>query len=448
MKTNRTKIRPLLIFLIVISLALSTVSFTSCSNPVEYLEGPEEIRAMVEAEEDRDKTYVVDYLKTWNFLPVTKSKFKGIEIIFRDYYIHGKHLPKGYELAKETVNLFLDYCYTLVDLTDETETTDALIACYVEAVGDPYAVYRTAKEYEIYDNDMSGNYVGIGVTIQHNPKEGYCEITDVAEDSGAEEAGILPGDRIIGVNDVYISGESNYLEVIDSMSGEPGTNVIINLKRDQTDLRISVTRKILSEKSVKYSIIDGNIGYVRITGFKENTYAQFRTVIDELKGAKVKGVIYDLRGNLGGYLSTVVNMLSYIAPKGTELVSFSNDYSDPMKATGGQTFMIPSVVICNGRTASAAELFTAAIRDFNTMGILEGRIVGTTTFGKGVIQSPKPFTDGSVITLTIAYFYPPLGKEYCHDGVGITPDVVVELGEAEADTQYNAALETIKELIK
>ena len=183
MKTNRTKFNSLLIFLIVISLTLSTLFFTSCSKPVEYLEGPDEIRAVVEAEEDRDKTYVIDYLKDWNFLPVNKSKFKGIEIIFRDYYVHGRQLPKGYELAKETLALFLDYCYTLVNLTDEVETTDALIACYVEAVGDPYAVYRTAEEYDIYDSDMSGNYVGIGVTVQYDSLSNNSEVTEIAEGS-------------------------------------------------------------------------------------------------------------------------------------------------------------------------------------------------------------------------------------------------------------------------
>lgn len=448
MKTNRTKIRSLLIFLIVISLALSIASFTSCSSPVEYLEDPEEIRAMVEAEEDRDKTYVIDYLKTWNFLPVTKSKFKGIEIIFRDYYVHGRQLPSGYELAKETVNLFLDYCYTHVDIQDEVKTTDALIVCYVEAVGDPYAVYRTAEEYDIYDSDMSGNYVGIGVTVQYDSLNNDYEITEVSEGSGAETAGILPGDRIIGVNDVYISESSEYSEVLNSIRGEEGTSVVINIKRGQTEHRFSVTRKALVEKSIKSLIIDGNIGYIRITSFKENTHTQFRAAIDEFERAGVKGVIYDLRGNLGGYLNSVVEMLSYIVPEGTEIVSFSNDYADPMKAKSEHTFTVPSVVICDGYTASAGELFAAAIRDFGTKGLLKARLVGTTTFGKGVMQSSKPFTDGSVITLTVAYYYPPLGEKYGYDGEGITPDKVVEAGEGDEDLQYNAALETIKELIK
>lgn len=448
MKTKRTKTYPFVLLLVVIFLVFLAVSFTSCIYTVEYLEGPDEIREVVLAEENRDELYAVDYLKDWNFLPVTRSKFQGIEIVFRDYYVKGKALPSAYELAKETVFLFLDHFYTLVDLENESEVTDALITCYVEAVGDPYAVYRTAKEYDDYDTDMSGSYVGIGVTVEYDSMERVYTVSEVHDGSGAKAVGILPGDRIIGVGGVYIEDSDAYSDVLDSIRGEAGTTVVINIDRSGTELSFEVERKALTEMSVKYSILEGNVGYVRITSFKENTDEQFKSAIDALEAAGVKGVIYDLRGNLGGYLSSVVNMLSYIAPKGTEIVSFSNNYDDPMKSDSDHTFTVPSVVICNGRTASAGELFTSAIRDFSEMGILEAKLVGETTFGKGVMQSSKPFTDGSVITLTVAYYYPPLGSDYGYDGEGIIPDETVEAGEGDEDLQYIKAIEVINELIK
>ena len=158
----------------------------------------------------------------------------------------------------------------------------------------------------------------------------------------------------------------------------------------------------------------------------------------------VKAVIYDLRNNTGGYLSSVLNALDYVAPKGTTLASFSNDYDDDEVSKSSHSFLIPTVVICNEMTASAGELFTAGIRDLADMGHLDATLVGTKTFGKGIMQSTFTLSDGSTITLTVAYYMPPSGKNY-HE-VGITPDVVVERTK-DGDVQLDAAYAAIESLL-
>ena len=161
-----------------------------------------------------------------------------------------------------------------------------------------------------------------------------------------------------------------------------------------------------------------------------------------MKESGAVGIVYDLRGNTGGYLHSVVDILSYIAPEDTTIVSFSGGYSEPETDTNSIEFLLPSVVLCNERTASAAELFTSAMRDFDELyGHLEVTIVGKTTYGKGIMQRPYELGDGSTITMTIAYYNPPSGVNY--NGIGITPDVI-----AESDSQLSTAYAEIHKLVK
>ena len=162
----------------------------------------------------------------------------------------------------------------------------------------------------------------------------------------------------------------------------------------------------------------------------------------EANGAR--GIVYDLRNNTGGYLSSVLNALDYIAPKGTTLLSFSNDYKKDEVSKSAHTYLIPTVVLCNGMTASAAEIFVAGIRDIADMGHLDATIVGTKTFGKGIVQSTYTLFDGSTITMTVAYYMPPSGKNY--HGEGITPDVTVEASET-GDAQLDRAMAEIQALL-
>ena len=332
------------------------------------------------------------------------------------------------------LDVFFEYYYEETDLHDKDVMTTALIECYIYTVGDDYAYYRTPEQYDDYSGDMSGEFVGIGVEVLYDRLKNTCRVEAVMSGGGAEQVGILPGDYIIAVDDVPVS-ELGYEKTVSNIKGEIGTTVKITVLRGEKELSFSIVRKKIVEESVKYSIDQNKIGYIKITGFKSNTYAQFKEAITYFEAQGAVGVIYDLRSNPGGYLDAVVNMLSFIAPKGTELVSFSNNYAAPMYATDEHTYLVPTVVICNGTTASAGELFTAALRDFGASGLLDVTVVGEKTYGKGIMQNTYFNIDGSTLTLTVAYYNPP-SKENYH-GVGITPHVVLDDIEGALNAAYD-----------
>ena len=383
--------------------------------------------------------FVWQYLDEWDFPTFTASKLKSVETTFRVYFY--KDVPDSDELAPTVALAFLEGYYDLVDLTDEGAVTDAIIDSYVTSLGDRYSVYRTKDEYKDYSSGMSGNYTGIGIVVTQSD-EGLIHINSVNEGGSAYEKGLKAGDLITSVDGIPVL-ERGYEDSINAISGEEGTTVTLTVDRDGESLTFTLTRRKLVESSVTYSLENG-IGYIKISSFKSNTDEQFIAAVDYMEKNGVKAVIYDLRNNTGGYLSSVLNALDYVAPKGTTLASFSNDYDDDEVSRSSHSFLIPTVVICNEMTASAGELFTAGIRDLADMGYLDATLVGTKTFGKGIMQSTFTLSDGSTITLTVAYYMPPSGKNY-HE-VGITPDVVVERTK-DGDVQLDAAYAAIESLL-
>ena len=383
--------------------------------------------------------FVWQYLDEWDFPTFTASKLKSVETTFRAYFY--KDVPDSDELAPTVALAFLEGYYDLVDLTDEGAVTDAIIDSYVTSLGDRYSVYRTKDEYKDYTSGMSGNYTGIGIVVTQSD-EGLIHINSVNEGGSAYEEGLKAGDLITSVDGIPVL-ERGYEDSINAISGEEGTTVTLTVDRDGESLTFTLTRRKLVESSVTYSLENG-IGYIKISSFKSNTDEQFIAAVDYMEKNGVKAVIYDLRNNTGGYLSSVLNALDYVAPKGTTLASFSNDYDDDEVSKSSHSFLIPSVVICNEMTASAGELFTAGIRDLADMGYLDATLVGTKTFGKGIMQSTFTLSDRSTITLTVAYYMPPSGKNY-HE-VGITPDVVVERSK-DGDVQLDAAYAAIESLL-
>ena len=386
-----------------------------------------------------EHNFVWQYLDEWDFPTFTASKLKSVETTFRAYFY--KDVPDSCELAPSVALAFLEGYYDLVDLTDEGAVTDAIIDSYVTSLGDRYSVYRTKDEYKDYSSGMSGKYTGIGIVVTQSD-EGLIHINSVNEGGSAYEKGLKAGDLITSVDGIPVL-ERGYEDSINAISGEEGTTVTLTVDRDGESLTFTLTRRKLVESSVTYSLENG-IGYIKISSFKSNTDEQFIAAVDYMEKNGVKAVIYDLRNNTGGYLSSVLNALDYVAPKGTTLASFSNDYDDDEVSKSSHSFLIPSVVICNEMTASAGELFTAGIRDLADMGYLDATLVGTKTFGKGIMQSTFTLSDGSTITLTVAYYMPPSGKNY-HE-VGITPDVVVERTK-DGDVQLDAAYAAIESLL-
>ena len=305
-------------------------------------------------------------------------------------------------------------------------------------------VKRSGEEIEIsVTPDTSGqydSYCKIGVTLNRPTVENELLISKVIRNAPAHKAGLLAGDYIVALDGQSVHGLS--LETItNKIKGESGTEITVTVRRGESTLDIKVTRGPVVTPTVDYWIEDGNIGYIAINSFKANTDELFIEAVDYMTENNVAAIIYDVRNNGGGYLDSVVNMLDYIAKDGNTLVSFSNDYAKAEKAKDKHSLSIPTVILCNGSSASASELFTVGMRDISESDGFPLTIVGQTTYGKFIMQNSYSFTDGSAVTLTVAYYYSPKGDEY--NGVGITPHVVVK----GADAQTEAAIAEAKKLV-
>ena len=387
---------------------------------------------LLNSESELDPNSVASMLANDEDIPnFDKSLFYLIENCFDSYYY--TDLPDNQTLYTETKDAFFKYGNE-IDTASTDEVTRALIDCYTYyAVGDIYAYYRSADEYEDYSSDMSGSFIGIGVSVLRNDLEKTIFVNSVEPDSPASKAGILPDDYIVAVGGERVD-EIGTAAAVNKIKGEEGTEVSVTVRRGETEITFNMIRERITETTVSYSLVEGtDYGYVKIMSFKANTAAQFLSAVRALEEQNVSGIIFDLRKNPGGYLSAVSSILSFLVPTGTPIASFSSD-KESLYATHGDIFetddhvlSVPSVVMCDEHSASGAELFSGAMRDYNNMGILKSTVIGQTTYKKGVMQSTIPFTDGSTLTLTTALYNPPSGQNF--NGVGVSPDVFVQEGQ-------------------
>jgi len=309
----------------------------------------------------------------------------------------------------------------------EFSTSDLQDGAYkglLSGLGDPYSVYYTAKEYQDLMESTSGTYAGIGAVVQQDVRTMLITVVKPYVDCPAYNAGMLPGDIIYMVNDIDVTG-MEVDKVVTMMKGTPGTKVKVTVIRDgEADpVELVITRAMIEIESVEYEMLDYNIGYVGVSSFDEPTPSQFKEAIVNLKKDGMEGLVIDLRNNGGGLLSAVVEMLDYILPEGM-IVYTEDKYGnrDEFKGTNKDVLYMPIVVLINGNSASASEIFAAAIQDYDA-----GTIIGTTSFGKGIVQSIVPFTDGTAVKLTVSHYYTPKGV--CIHGVGVIPDIEVDLAE-------------------
>lgn len=373
---------------------------------------------------------VTEALIEWDFPKFNTKNLFNVEAYYNTVYVKKDELPEKSILAKKVADLFLCEVWDNINVNDPDLVTEYLAACLIEAIGDKWGEYRNKNQQESFNADLSGELVGIGVIVSQS-EEGIF-VNSVIENSPAHKSGITANDIIVGVDGkrVLDIGYSNATSLI---RGEIGTSVLITVLRNGSETTFSIIRDKVTEVTVYGEMKDGNIGYITITRFKNNTAEQFKEVLNYLTENGAKGIIFDLRSNPGGLLSAVTDILSLIAPTGTEIASFSNDKKAIYASQGtvlepeDSIYTLPAVVLINEYTASAGELFTAAMRDFSKMGLLEVSIVGNTTYGKGVMQSTVSFPDGSALTLTTAYYNPPLRVNY--DGVGIEPTRKIADGE-------------------
>lgn len=441
MNSKRT-LKALLITILLLCLTISaTVFLSSCEDGSDTLLPKEQLLENTENALIDGYSYVADYLSKWDFPRFDSSKVKDIEYLFGTKYY--EELPDTKDLAKRTAEVFIESYYDEVIIDDVDNTTDLILYAYVDAIDDPYSFYRTPSEYDDYVSSGSGTIVGIGVMVKRAMTEdGGIEILSVIKGSPAEASGLLDGDIIIAIDDKTLAG-LDFDSASELLLGDIGTRVSVTVRRGENTLTFEVTRALVDVETISYTL-DSGIGYIAISDFLENTDEQFIEAIDYMVENGAEAIIYDLRSNLGGYLDTVLNMISYIAPSGSELVSFSNNYMNSIYDFDSHYLSIPSVILINEATASAAELFSSAMHDLADLGGYPAIIVGKCSFGKGIMQNSYTFKDGSAITLTVAYYNPPSGENY--HGVGISPDIEAEY-TAEYDYQLEAAYEAANTLI-
>lgn len=443
--------RVILLILAAAILLSATVSFSSCKKNTTK----DDIIANVsESIENGSYSYVMQYLKLWGVPDFDTDKFSWVEMAFKENYNYGEGLPKTYEHARLTANYFIENFYDSTDLEDKNAVTDALIASYVNTVGDPYAIYRVSDEYSEYSDDINGSFGGIGVVVEYSYREETIMISSVNIGSPAEMSGLRPGDYIVAVDGVGVE-EIGYLNAVYHIRGDIGTNVTVTVLRGTERLDFVCKRALVEEISVKHEMV-GEYGYILVNGFKANTYSQFVDAIDAVTAAGAKGIVFDMRNNPGGLVSSVCDVISYLIPNGHTIISYDlkddgndvtlksqNSHHPKTQVSGDHIVDLPFVVICNEYTASSAEIFTSAIRDYRNDRLVSATIVGTTTYKKGIMQSTFTYPDDSALTFTIAYYNPPSGENY--HGIGITPDVYVE-NTATEDLQYTRAFTELEKL--
>lgn len=350
----------------------------------------------------------------------------------------------------EDIEDFIDRYYLYEE--DEQAMRDGMLSGLVDALDDDYAYYYNEEEYQALMESNSGTYCGIGVQVSQDMETYTITVTKVFRGSPALEAGILPGDVLVCVDDMSVEGV-DLNTVVTYIRGEEGTTVDLTFYRADTEkmLDFTVERHMIDSPSVEYEMLDGGIGYIQLTEFAENTYDQYMEAINALKKAGMKGLLVDVRNNPGGMLDSVVSVLDEMLPEGTIVtVRDKNGNEEVYTSDAAQAVSVPMVVLVNGNSASAAEIYTAALQDYGV-----ATIVGTQTFGKGIVQTIITLSDRkSALKITTARYYTP--NDVCIHEIGVTPDVIVELNEGletkpvlekEEDNQLQEAIAILQKEI-
>lgn len=325
---------------------------------------------------------------------------------------------------------------------DKDAMVDGIFKGMVESLGDPYSEYYSKEELESLYQDSFGVYYGVGAYVSLDTTTGLAKVSGIIADSPAEEADLRAEDIIYKVDDVDVTGMS-LQETVSLIKGDENTTVKLTLIRDGKEIEKEVTRRKVESPTVNFKMLDDGMAYIQITEFDTVTVDQFTEAMAMARGNDMKGLILDLRSNPGGNLSSVVSIAKQMLPKGLIVYTEDRDGNrEEYSCDGSKELDVPMVVLVNGNSASASEILAGAIKDYGI-----GTLVGTTTFGKGIVQRPIELSDGSAVKLTISSYYTPNGINI--HGIGIKPDVECEFDSERyySDEAYDNQLEKAKEVL-
>ena len=400
-----------------------------------------------------NKTTAYKVYRTIMLIVVTA--FITFMITFTGLYAYIKNDGKLLALnTKETGDIEneLEKYKTIIDKyylgeVDEEKLKEGAIKGYIEGLDDPYTEYISKEEMEEYMQDTLGNYVGIGIYMTKDQKTNKVKVITPIKNSPAEKAGILPGDIILSVDGKEYSADE-MTQMANNIKGQEGTEVTLQIFRKEKTLEFKIKRENIKLNPVEGKVLESNIGYIAFYSFDETTAEDFKAKYEELSKQNIKSLIIDLRNNGGGLVDQALKIADYIVEKGEVLLYEvdKNGNEDVKKSPNDPIINMPIVILTNENTASASEILAGALKDLG-----KAKIVGTKTYGKGVIQQILSLKDGSGIKITTEEYQTPNRNKI--NKIGIEPDETVELPEdvesvlnipEEKDTQLDKAIEMLK----
>lgn len=361
-----------------------------------------------------------------------------------------QHINEG--IISSDTETKLSYLKKLIDETylhdvKEKDLNEGIYKGYVEGLGNQYSAYYDKKETKELTESLDGSFSGIGAVMTQDASSGVITITRVYDDSPAKKAGIKTGDILYRVEEKTVTGK-DLDKVVSWIKGKKGTKVNLTLLRgtNSDKIKVTATRDVINVETVKYKVLENQIGYISISEFDSVTGAQFAKALKQLQKKNIEGLVVDLRNNPGGSLSTVCDILDSILPKG--LIVYTKDKNgkkEEYTSDEKHRLNLPMSVLVNGQSASASEIFAGAVQDYG-----KAEIIGTQTYGKGVVQNLFDLKDGTCVKLTTSEYFTPKGRNI--DGKGITPDVKIEYKynakDPKADNQLDKAVSVVKDKIK
>ena len=353
--------------------------------------------------------------------------------------LHTGAINAGTSRKAAEIQNIIENQFLYEDEIKQEDLQDMSLKGYVAGLGDPYSVYYDKEETEDLLASTEGKYAGIGALMAQDQETLEITVQEVYEDTPAEEAGMKKGDVLLSVDGEDVTGMS-LSDVVDLVKGEEDTKVSVTVRRDGGNVDLEMTRKIVETQTVETEMKAGGVGYLKITEFDSVTYEQFQNGLESLEKEGMTGLIVDLRDNPGGNLDTVCEILDLLLPEGT--IVYTEDKNgervDTKTSDDEHQFTKPLAVLVNGRSASASEVFSGAVQDYGI-----GTIIGTQTYGKGIVQTLYSLSDGSCLKLTTAQYFTPDGRNI--HGEGITPDIVLEkTADDQTDNQLEKAVETVQ----